>query len=214
MATISALVRQYIYPLHDPATTSLNDEMGTLNHNSHVRKKKEPNSLAAIDHGGGSHFRNICMKRQRNGMKFVELAVSAASVALVAASRPVWVEREVVLIVCSVAVVGSFAFLIGYVFALDELVSSTPWFIVETTYCTIIAVALFSCALILLLLTSSYWADLNSLWHTIAAFAAGSVFICSLLHVIDASLLIINWKRYSWNPNGEERVLSERNIPL
>ncbi|KAL6732127.1 hypothetical protein Aduo_002921 [Ancylostoma duodenale] len=154
------------------------------------------------------------MKRQRNAMKFLELVVSAASVALVATSRSVWIEREVVLVVCSVAVFGSFVFLISYVFALDELVSSTPWFMVETTYCTVIAVALLSCALVLLFLTTSYWADVNPLWHTMAALAAGSLFICSLLHVIDASLLIINWKRYSWNPNGEQRVLSERNIPL
>ncbi|RCN45814.1 hypothetical protein ANCCAN_08111 [Ancylostoma caninum] len=188
--------------------------MSNLNHNCHVKKKKEENFLTANDSGRDGLTWNICMKRQRNAMKFVELAVSAASLALVATSRSVWIEKEVVLVVCSVAVFGSFAFLISYVFALDELVSSTPWFIMETTYCTVIAVALLSCALVLLFLTTSYWADVNPLWHTMAALAAGSIFICSLLHVIDASLLIINWKRYSWNPNGEECVLSERNIPL
>ncbi|CAJ0596285.1 unnamed protein product [Cylicocyclus nassatus] len=103
---------------------------------------------------------------------------------------------------CSIALFGSFAFLISYVFALDEFVSSTSWFIVESTYCTVIAVALLTCALIFLLITSSHWADVNPSRQAAAAFASGSMFVCSLIHFIDGLLLLGNWKRYSWDING------------
>ncbi|KHJ97766.1 hypothetical protein OESDEN_02256 [Oesophagostomum dentatum] len=155
------------------------------------------------------------MKSQKTMLKFVELVVSAASLVLITISRPAWTEKNAVLIICSVAVFGSFAFLIAYVFAVDELISSTPWFILETAYCTVIAVALISCALVLIVLTASYWADVNPLWQAKAAltavsvpsptfFCIGSTLVCSLLHIIDGFLLAINWKRYSWDPNREE----------
>ncbi|KAK6731410.1 hypothetical protein RB195_007714 [Necator americanus] len=76
-----------------------------------------------------------------------------------------------------------------------------------------VAIGLFSCTLVLLLVTTSYWAEVNPIWHAMSAFAAGSAFICSLLHAIDVSLLVINWRRYSWNPSGEE-YLRNRGIPL
>ncbi|VDM66219.1 unnamed protein product [Strongylus vulgaris] len=146
--------------------------MNSLDQNGSVVQKGKANPFVSLNAGTKRLINNICMKSQRNMIKFVEMAVCITSLVLVAISNPVWNERDMVLLVCSVALLGSFAFLVSYIFAFDELISSTPWFIVEATYGSVFAVALFTCALAFLIITSSHWADVNPLRQAIAAFAA------------------------------------------
>ncbi|GMR62512.1 hypothetical protein PMAYCL1PPCAC_32707 [Pristionchus mayeri] len=142
----------------------------------------------------------VYLPSTRGLIKVFEIVLCFFAMICIAMSQGVEEERNFGLFVSFLGLSCSFCLLVSYILMLNSRMSQFCWVLLEGSYYVIMSCLLLAAAVCMWVFCADYWSYRNPIWHTWPALAAATLFVATIVFVIDLCLVIRFYNRYSWHP--------------
>ncbi|GMT35731.1 hypothetical protein PFISCL1PPCAC_27028, partial [Pristionchus fissidentatus] len=143
----------------------------------------------------------LFLPSSRGLIKVFEIILCFIAMLLIASSQGVEEERSFGLFVSFLGLSCSFSLLVAYVLMLNSKMSQLSWFIIECIYYVIMTILLLVAGIGMAVFCAGYWSSRNPVWSTVPSLAAGTLFVATLVFIVDLLTIIRYFKRYTWRPS-------------